>query len=88
MAAAFPDVEELTAHCRFRDCRHESEPGCAVLAAVESGGLEARRLDAWHKLLREARYMQRRTDARLRAEERARWRKVTMDNRRHQSARP
>lgn len=88
MAAAFPDVEELAAQCRFRDCRHESEPGCAVLAAVESGDLEARRLDAWHKLLREACYMQRRSDARLRAEERARWRRVTLDNRRHQRSRP
>ncbi len=88
VAAAFPDVEELAAQCRFRDCRHESEPGCAVLAAVESGDLDARRLDAWHKLLREAQYMQRRSDARLRAEERARWRRVTMDNRRHQRVRP
>lgn len=86
--AAFPDVEALAGGCRFRDCRHEQEPGCAVLAAVESGDLDARRLDAWHKLLREAHYMQRRSDARLRAEERARWRRVTMDNRRHQRSRP
>ncbi len=54
IATAFDDVGALAARCRFRDCRHAGEPGCAVVAAVESGALPARRLEALHKLEREA----------------------------------
>jgi len=65
---AFADVAERAAACRFRDCAHRTEPGCAVLAAVESGDLPARRLASYRKLAREARHEAARTDARLRAE--------------------
>jgi len=47
IAAAFADVEELAAHCRFRDCAHRDEPGCEVRAAVERGALAPERLDAY-----------------------------------------
>ncbi len=50
LAGVFADIAELAGHCRFRDCRHESEPGCAVRA-----GVDADRLRNWHKLLRETR---------------------------------
>jgi ribosome biogenesis GTPase len=50
MAAAFPDIDLLAQTCRFGDCKHVSEPGCAVLEAVESGTLPARRLDSWRRL--------------------------------------
>lgn len=50
---AFADVAELAAVCRFRDCRHDGEPGCAVRGAVDEGGLGADRLAALHKLERE-----------------------------------
>ena len=53
MAAAFADVEALAAACRFSDCAHGSEPGCAVTAAIESGDLPARRLAGFAKLSRE-----------------------------------
>jgi len=46
----FADIEALAGHCRFRDCHHHAEPGCAVRAAVASGALDARRLDHYHKL--------------------------------------
>jgi len=46
----FADIEELAEHCRFRDCRHHAEPGCAVRAAITAGTLDARRLDHYHKL--------------------------------------
>lgn len=46
----FPDIAALTAQCRFRDCRHESEPGCAVQAAIEAGTLEERRLEHYRQL--------------------------------------
>ncbi|WP_237055549.1 ribosome small subunit-dependent GTPase A [Microbulbifer sediminum] len=50
---AFGDIGALSARCRFGDCRHESEPGCAVLAALERGELDERRLGNWRKLERE-----------------------------------
>lgn len=46
LAGAFPEIEGLANDCRFRDCRHQSEPGCAVLAAVDSGSLSRERLDS------------------------------------------
>ena len=48
--AAFPDVEELAEQCRFRDCRHVNEPGCAVLAALDSGELSRARYDSYRAL--------------------------------------
>ena len=48
--AAFSDIEELAASCKFRDCRHEAEPGCAVRRAVEKGELSQSRLDSYHAL--------------------------------------
>ena len=69
----FADIEALVLDCRFTDCAHRQEPGCAVLAAVEDGSLPQRRLDSWHKLQREARWMATRNDARLRAEARRAW---------------
>ncbi|MPY95144.1 MAG: ribosome small subunit-dependent GTPase A, partial [Acidimicrobiia bacterium] len=47
---AFPDVVALAEQCRFRDCTHRREPGCAVLAAVAEGGLEAERLERYQNL--------------------------------------
>jgi ribosome biogenesis GTPase len=69
IASAFSDVEDLACSCRFRDCTHVDEPGCAVLAAVESGAISRERLDSFHKLMREAQVVAARTDARLRADE-------------------
>ncbi|MDN3355166.1 ribosome small subunit-dependent GTPase A [Actinomadura sp. DC4] len=68
LAQAFSDVEDLAAECRFSDCAHETEPGCAVLLAVESGDLPERRLTGWRRLRREAEWIASRTDARLRSE--------------------
>jgi ribosome biogenesis GTPase len=51
--ATFPEISELASECRFRDCKHESEPGCAVLAAVEAGAVAADRLKRYRKLVRE-----------------------------------
>jgi ribosome biogenesis GTPase len=83
LADAFPEIAELAQHCRFRDCAHETEPGCAVLAALADGTLHERRLASWRKLGREAAYQARRADARLMAEERAVWRRRTKQLREH-----
>ena len=53
MGRVFGDVEELIAQCRFNDCHHETEPGCAILAAIADGTLEQRRWDSYLKLARE-----------------------------------
>ena len=76
LARAFADVEELAAACRFADCAHAGEPGCAVQASLDAGDLSAERMDSWRRLQRELAWQARRTDARLQAEERARWRAV------------
>ena len=68
--AAFADVAALATACRFSDCGHASEPGCAVRRAVEDGTLPAERLASHQKLLSEARAAATRLDARGRAEER------------------
>jgi ribosome biogenesis GTPase / thiamine phosphate phosphatase len=82
IAAAFSDVEELSAGCRFDDCAHTVEPGCAVLAAVTEGDLDERRLASWRKLGREARWQAARQDARLRAEAAAVWKRRHREMRR------
>ena len=69
----FSEIEELAGDCRFHDCAHTAEPGCAVVAAVEDGTLPQRRLDSYRKLLRENAWIASRTDARLRAEQRREW---------------
>ncbi len=64
----FAEVERLSGDCRFADCTHRAEPGCAVLAAVETGEVPQRRLDSYHRLMRENAYAASRTDARVRAD--------------------
>jgi ribosome biogenesis GTPase / thiamine phosphate phosphatase len=80
---AFADVEDLASACRFADCAHVTEPGCAVLASVEAGDLGEDRIHAWRKLQRELAFQARRTDARLRAEEQRRWKAVSKAQRAH-----
>jgi ribosome biogenesis GTPase len=65
LAKAFADVTELAGRCRFRDCRHEAEPGCAVVAALAGGTLPARRLESFRKLQREVEVETARQSARL-----------------------
>jgi len=79
----FADVEEFAVSCRFSDCQHNGEPGCAVHSAIEAGLLDARRLESWRKLQREAAWLELRHDARKRAEERAKWKARTKQMRGH-----
>lgn len=65
---AFPEIDALAARCRFRDCGHDKEPGCAVLAAAADGRLAPDRLESWRKLRAERAAEIRRTDPRARAE--------------------
>lgn len=74
--AGFDDLEELSSGCRFRDCAHESEPGCAVRAAIEQGELEEARLENARKLTRERERLAARQDAAARAAQAKRWKAV------------
>jgi ribosome biogenesis GTPase len=83
MNAAFADIADIAAGCRFSDCRHEREPGCAVRAALAEGTLSADRLESHRKLEREAAHAARKTD-RLAAEaERRKWRAISASVSRH-----
>lgn len=66
----FADVAELATACRFADCAHESEPGCAIQEAVAVGRLVEARLESYRKLQREIRHLELKTDPRARAEAR------------------
>jgi ribosome biogenesis GTPase len=79
MGETFSDVEDLAAECKFNDCTHTSEPGCAVLAAVESGALARDRLQSWFKLQRELRAIAMRHDHLLRKQETRKWKLLAKD---------
>ena len=71
--AAFRDIDDFAGDCRFNDCSHRTEPGCAVLAAVVAGLIDDERLAGWRKLQRELAHLARKQDVRLAQEERRRW---------------
>jgi ribosome biogenesis GTPase len=78
---AFEDVTELFAHCRFSDCAHDREPGCAVRAALEDGTLAAERWDSYLKLQGELEHLDRKLDKRAAAEARKRWKALGQEAR-------
>jgi len=71
--SVFDDIGTLAARCRFRDCRHDTEPGCAVVEAVKSGALSADRMEHYRKLEREAQAYERRHDEKLRRQSERVW---------------
>lgn len=77
----FTDVIALTESCRFADCGHDTEPDCAVTAALTDGTLPPRRWDSFRKLQREQTWLASRYDARLRAEQRAVWKRRQTEGR-------
>ncbi|WP_328552782.1 ribosome small subunit-dependent GTPase A [Streptomyces sp. NBC_00358] len=77
----FSEIEAFAADCRFQDCAHVAEPGCAVLAALDSGELPERRLESYRKLLRENQRIVAKTDARVRAEIRRDWKRKGAEGR-------
>jgi ribosome biogenesis GTPase len=81
--STFPEVPALATACRFRDCGHEHEPGCAVQAALAEGALPQERYHAWRKLQRELRALEVRRDARLRSEAKRQYKQLERSMRRH-----
>jgi ribosome biogenesis GTPase len=79
--STFGDIAELASECRFTDCVHETEPGCAVREAVATGALAPERLESYRKLQGELAHLERRVDKRLAAEERKKWRSFARSRR-------
>jgi ribosome biogenesis GTPase len=73
----FSDVSDLAEECKFSDCAHESEPGCAVKEALQTGGLSQDRYESYLKLKKELEFVAARTDERLRRKRRDRRKEIT-----------
>lgn len=73
----FQDIDTLASACRFNDCQHDTEPGCHVKAALESGELSEDRFQSYLKLQREIAYEKRKQDQKARLEEKNKWKQVT-----------
>ena len=76
LTEVFADIETLALGCRFGDCRHDTEPDCAVVAALEGGTLDPSRFASYRKLQRELRAIEVRADVRLQIEERRKWKLI------------
>jgi ribosome biogenesis GTPase / thiamine phosphate phosphatase len=87
LSNTFEDIEELAAQCRFRDCRHEKEPGCAIRRALQNGTLEHARFQNYLKLQREMSYLEARQNQMVRQMEKARWKKISQWSKQHQKQR-
>ncbi len=81
--ATFADVADLAAQCRFGDCRHQREPGCAVQVALADGSLDTSRMEAHRKLEREAAHVARGGDRLLREAEARKWKMIHTASREH-----
>jgi ribosome biogenesis GTPase len=83
----FAEIEELATQCAFSDCRHEAEPGCAILAALDDDRLDEGRFSSYRKLERERQYIARKHDRSLQMEETRRWKAIHKENRRRMKLR-
>lgn len=81
VAEVFPEIEALLGGCRWRDCGHGGDAGCAVDEALAAGTVSPERVAAWRQLQREAAFEARRTDAALQRAEEKRWRRIQLDGR-------
>ncbi|WP_433742711.1 ribosome small subunit-dependent GTPase A [Falsibacillus pallidus] len=78
--SGFSDVDLLADKCRFRNCTHQSEPGCAIREAIQEGELDESRFQSYLKLQRELAYLDRKTDKRAQSEERKKWKKISQSS--------
>jgi len=76
VAQTFADIDSLAAQCRFGDCRHEGEPGCAVQEAIDAGRLDQGRVENRRKLLREQEFLRRKVDPEARQEQKEQWKQI------------
>lgn len=74
---SFQDIEDLKENCMFRDCRHKSEPNCAVQAAIANGQLDSKRYESYIKLQKELAYIDRKNDQKAQLEEKKKWKNIS-----------
>ncbi|MCR8644952.1 ribosome small subunit-dependent GTPase A [Paenibacillus sp. N1-5-1-14] len=74
---AFEDIETYAEQCRFSDCLHKNEPGCAIRAAIRDGSITQERYNSYLKLQKEIAFLERKTNRQARAAEKDRWKKIT-----------
>ena len=86
LSQSFADIDALAGACRFGNCRHAGEPGCAIAAGLADGGLDRGRLESWRKLQRETAHHERRVDALARHEERRKWKAIGKSVSKHMDA--
>lgn len=77
VAGVFTEIEEAAAACRFSDCSHQNEPGCAVKAGLADGSISGERYESWLKLLAEARFLETKTNPLARKAERDKWKIIS-----------
>ena len=82
LSSAFGDIEELAADCRFNDCGHKGEPGCAVGAALADGTLDVDRFASYQKLDRELAHIERKQNRQVASNTKQKWKKITKNMRR------
>lgn len=88
LEAAFDDIGALAERCRFRDCTHRHEPGCAVQDAIDNGELDEARFQSYLKLQREVAYQKRKSNLAAQLKEKERWKKITSDFRKRSKKGP
>jgi len=81
LSDSFKDVEEYFTQCKFSDCKHDTEPGCAVKKAINSGALDADRFDNYLKLQKEIKWFEIRKEKKAKSDESKKWKKVSVDSR-------
>ncbi|HEY3250304.1 MAG TPA: ribosome small subunit-dependent GTPase A [Ignavibacteria bacterium] len=79
LSELFEDIEALALQCKFTDCKHESEPGCAIKGAIKKGELDEYRFKSYKKLLNEIKYFHRKQDIKARLDEKKKWKKITAE---------
>ena len=72
-------MEALFAQCKFKDCRHESEPGCAVRQALDNSTLDLGHWENYRQLQKEAAFVRRRHDLKARLDEKQKWKRISME---------
>ena len=79
--AGFKDVEQIAETCRFNDCQHNGQPGCAIEEALNNGSLSRERYASYEKLKKELAFMERKADLAAQKAERSKWKQITKDSR-------
>jgi len=87
LGESFSDIEELATGCRFRDCKHQREPGCAIHEAISQGTIDAGRYESYLRLQRELAHLARRRNNKARLKEKAKWKKISQWSREHYKSR-